>query len=316
LVRQMETTPLRRLREAVGADVAAEGTGCASEAVVSNALGPAACEGCSRIEVRSPWGLCVPESAGAVFHILLEGVCWLVPAAGSPLLPLGAGDLVLLPRGARHMLTAAPPNALGDGPNAGRSLLLSSSHRSSRPLPLLASLPEVIHLPAHRCRQHGLRAIVDLLGAELEKDQPEAAAVVPALADALVPLVARSWLDDCAAGPGGDAQDSSSDIVIAAAIERIHTEPERAWTLTALAREVSLSRSAFARRFAVAVGEPPGTYLAHWRMTIAGRLLRESDLKLAAVARRVGYTSEFAFAKAFKRDYGIAPGSYRRQLAA
>jgi AraC-like DNA-binding protein len=312
----METTPLRRLREAVGADVAAEGTRCAFEAVLSDAYGSAACEGFSRIEVRSPWGLCVPESAGAVFHMLLEGACSLVPAAGSPLSPLEAGDLVLLPRGARHVLTDDPSSASGDVPNARRSLLLSGGYRSRRSLPLLASLPEVVHLPAHRCRQHGLRSIVDLLGAELEDGHPEAPEVVPALADALVPLVARSWLDDCAPGPGGDAQEPSSDPAVATAVERIHAEPERAWTVTALAREAALSRSAFARRFALAIGEPPGAYLAHLRMTIAGRLLRDSDLKLAAVARRVGYASEFAFAKAFKRDYGIAPGAYRRQPAA
>jgi len=312
----METTPLRRLGEAVGADVAAEGTGCAFEAVLSNAYGSVEREGFSRIEVRSPWGLCVPESAGAVFHMLLEGACSLVPAAGSPLSPLEAGDLVLFPRGARHVLTDDPSSASGDVPNARRSLLLSGGYRSRRSLPLLASLPEVVHLPAHRCRQHGLRSIVDLLGAELEDGHPEAPEVVPALADALVPLVARSWLDDCAPGPGGDAQEPSSDPAVATAVERIHAEPERAWTVTSLAREAALSRSAFARRFALAVGEPPGAYLAHWRMTIAGRLLRDSDLKLAAVARRVGYASEFAFAKAFKRDYGIAPGAYRRQLAA
>jgi AraC-like DNA-binding protein len=312
----METRPLRRLREVVGADAADQGTGCAFETVLADACGPAACERFSRIEVRSPWGFCVPKSAGAVFHILLEGACWLAPAARSPLLPLGAGDLVLLPRGARHVLTDGPGSAPGDVPNATRSLLLSGGCRSTRPLPLLASLPEVVHLRADRCRHHGLGGIVDLLGVELEEGHPEAAAIVPALADALLPLVARSWLDDCAAGPGGDAQESSSDLVIAAAVDRIHAEPERAWTVTALAQEVALSRSAFARRFALAVGEPPGAYLAHWRMTIAGRLLRDSDLKLAAVARRVGYASEFAFAKAFKRDYGIAPGAYRRQLAA
>jgi AraC-like DNA-binding protein len=83
-----------------------------------------------------------------------------------------------------------------------------------------------------------------------------------------------------------------------------------------LAHEVALSRSAFARRFARVVGAPPAAYLAGCRMTIAERLLRDSDLKLAAVASRVGYTSEFAFAKAFKRDYGIAPGTYRRRAAA
>jgi AraC-like DNA-binding protein len=76
-----------------------------------------------------------------------------------------------------------------------------------------------------------------------------------------------------------------------------------------------LSRAAFARRFAALVGEPPLTYLTWWRMTTAGRLLRDDDLSLRQVAQRTGYASEFAFAKAFKREYGVAPGRYRRRTA-
>jgi AraC-like DNA-binding protein len=81
----------------------------------------------------------------------------------------------------------------------------------------------------------------------------------------------------------------------------------------ALGNHVGLSRAAFARRFATLTGQPPLGYLTWWRMIVAGRLLRQSDESLDAVAGRVGYTSEFAFAKAFKREYGLAPGRYRRQ---
>jgi AraC-like DNA-binding protein len=161
-----------------------------------------------------------------------------------------------------------------------------------------------------------VRAIVDLLDVELDESRPGAATIVPALTDALLPIVVRAWLDDCMAGYREEVPETLSDPAIADALDRIHEEPERDWTVNALAREVALSRSAFARRFARAVGTPPAAYLARWRMTIAGRLLRDSDLKLAAVASSVGYTSEFAFARAFKRDYGIAPGAYRRRLAA
>ena len=107
-----------------------------------------------------------------------------------------------------------------------------------------------------------------------------------------------------------------SDAGIVGALERIHADPARDWTVESLAREVGLWRAAFARRFARAVGEPPLAYLTRWGMSTAGRLLRESDLTLAAVAQRVGYTSEFAFSKAFKRDFGIAPSAYRREIAA
>jgi AraC-like DNA-binding protein len=281
-------------------------------------------------EVRSPWCLSVPESAGPTFHIVRVGACWLVPATPSPLLRLEAGDLVLLAGGAAHVVTDHPSTPRADVPSlhlptdehttaqgTGKgSRLLSGGYRWRGGLPLPALLPEVVHLPADRCRRHGLRTIVDLLAAELEEGRPAAAAVVAALADALPPLVAGCWLTHRAAGSRPDAPQVPSDRAIAAALERIHAEPERDWTLTSLAREATLSRAAFARRFARAIGEPPGAYLARWRMTIASQLLRESDLKLAAIARRVGYTSEFAFAKAFKRDCGIAPGAYRRQVAA
>jgi AraC-like DNA-binding protein len=281
-----------------------------------------------RIELRSPWAFCFPETMGTAFHFVLEGACWLVRTAGSPLLPLGRGDLVLLPRGARHMLVddlsipslelpwlrRPAPDSICEGGSRRRSLLLSGGYQLEYPPPILASLPEAVHVPADRCDRHGVCAIIYLLEAELEESRPGAATIVPALTDALLPLVVRAWLNDCMAGSRGELPETLSDPAIADALERIHEEPARDWTVNALAREVALSRSAFARRFARAVGASPAAYLARWRMTIAGGLLRDSYLKLAAVASRVGYTSEFAFAKAFKRDYGIAPGAYRRRL--
>jgi len=266
-----------------------------------------------RLELLSPWTFCVAESVRTALHVVLQGACRLVTTAGSPLVRLRRGDLVLLAHGTRHVLADEPSRP---GQKGRKSILLSGGYQVRCPVPLLASLPEVVLVPAGRCREHGVRAIVDLLGAELEEDRPGACTVVPALADALIPLVVRAWLDDCAEGPRGYSLETLSDLAIAAALERIHAEPERTWTVSALAREVALSRSAFAHRFTHAVGEPPRAYLAHWRMIVAGRFLRNSDLKLAEVAQRVGYASEFAFAKAFKRDYGIAPGSYRRRPAA
>jgi AraC-like DNA-binding protein len=96
----------------------------------------------------------------------------------------------------------------------------------------------------------------------------------------------------------------------------MHADPANSWTVESLAARAGLSRAAFAKKFHTMVGEPPLTYLTHWRMTTAARLLRESDAPLASVAARTGYGSEFAFAKAFKREYGQAPGGYRRAHAA
>lgn len=108
-----------------------------------------------------------------------------------------------------------------------------------------------------------------------------------------------------------------ADTAVARSLELIHAQPGASWTVAAmLAARVGLSRATFARRFTEAVGAPPLTYLARWRMTIAARLLREDGRSLAGVAQEIGYTSEFAFAKAFRRDFGLAPGAYRRQATA
>lgn len=96
-----------------------------------------------------------------------------------------------------------------------------------------------------------------------------------------------------------------------AALQLIHDQPQRAWTLSALDAEAGLSRAAFARRFKDLVGASPHAYLTEHRMASAARLLRDSDLPLDSVARRVGYGSSYAFAKTFKRENGTAPGRYR-----
>jgi AraC-like DNA-binding protein len=106
------------------------------------------------------------------------------------------------------------------------------------------------------------------------------------------------------------------DPATAAALSCIHADPAYRWTVEELATRAGLSRSAFARRFTALVGRPPLAYLSWWRMTLAARLLRESDAPLSTVARQTGYTSEFAFANAFKREYGVAPGRYRRNRPA
>lgn len=102
-----------------------------------------------------------------------------------------------------------------------------------------------------------------------------------------------------------------TDPAITAALNRMHADPARRWTVAELAAAADLSRSAFARRFTTLTGRPPLAYLGWWRMTLAARLLRQSDAPLSSLARQTGYTSEYAFANAFKREYGIAPGRYR-----
>jgi len=277
-----------------------------------------------RTDVRGPWGLRFRHSFGATFHLVLQGTAWLLPPDGDPI-PLGPGDAVLLPRGLQHTLVDHPDSPTVDfdpsveepphGQGA-RTLLLCGTYRldRERPHPVLSRLPDVVVVPADPGRHRTLHTAISILGEELDAQRPGAAAVVPALVDALLVLILRAWFEnnDCPTDRGWAR--ALTDPAVVQSLELIHEQPGAAWTVADLASGVGLSRAAFARRFTEAVGEPPLTYLSRWRMTTAARLLRDHDRPLAAVAKEIGYTSEFAFAKAFKRDFGVPPGTYRKQL--
>ncbi|MCZ4557484.1 AraC-like DNA-binding protein [Rhodococcus sp. PvR044] len=289
-----------------------------------------------RTDGRAPWGLRLPPVAGAGFHVVLHGTCWLVPLEDAPHLEpvaLSPGDVIFLRDGRGHILADHPstPAAVetaeqfqpgspigtvsvgGDGPRT--SLLCGNYHLDQRrPHPLVRQLPEVVHLPSGHGRHPELSAAVQLLGAELDNPRVGSDGIVPALIDSLLLYILRAWLE---AQPGADAEGwaaALADRAVAPALAAIHDDPAAAWSVESLADRAGLSRAAFARRFTALVGEPPMAYLTRWRMTTAARVLRESDAPLSAVAARAGYGSEFAFAKAFKRAYGLAPGSYRRQV--
>ncbi|GAA2744885.1 MULTISPECIES: AraC family transcriptional regulator [Kitasatospora] len=286
----------------------------------------------ARTDCRAPWGLRFHERAGAGFHIVMAGSCWLVAPDGTTT-ALAAGDLVFLRSGAAHVMTDDPSSAvvdfhpepavdgagspLGrfvvDGPGALTTLLCGSYHLDqTRPHPLVGGLPEVIHLSARHGRHPALRAAIELLGAELDRPRPGSDGIVAELIDLLFLYILRAWYDEQPAGATAGWAAALTDPAIVPALEAIHADPGHAWTVEELGGRVGLSRAAFARRFTALVGEPPLAYLTRWRMTTAARLLRQSDTPIGVVGGRVGYGSEFAFAKAFKRSHGVPPGQYRR----
>jgi AraC-like DNA-binding protein len=287
----------------------------------------------ARTERSGRWAVRHPRFTGAGFHVMIQGTCQLVPENSAPI-GLGPGDAVFLPHGSAHALSdglsalrpdspATPLTELGDQilPDApgGSAVMLCGAYLldGARPHPLFAELPEIVHLPARVGRHASLRTTIDLLGTELERSHPGADAIMSALLDALLTYMVRSWLDatpDRQPATGWSA--ALHDPATAAALSCIHADPAYRWTVEELATRAGLSRSAFARRFTALVGRPPLAYLSWWRMTLAARLLRESDAPLSTVARQTGYTSEFAFANAFKREYGVAPGRYRRNRPA
>lgn len=270
---------------------------------------------------HAPWGRRYPKVPGAGFHVVLQGSCWVLPPDGEPI-AMGAGDVLFMPRGENHDLVDALGTPIGEvaapgepreiaGPGA-RTVLVCGAYELGRQRshPLLEDLPEFIHLPARPGRHPALRSAVDLLAGEIAEPRPGTDAVIPALLDTLLLFLLRAWFDERADSTGwaGVFQDPA----VADALRAIHAAPEKAWTVPELGAVAGVSRATLARRFLATVGEPPLSYLTRWRMLTAARLLRETDTPLAGVARKVGYQSEFAFAKAFKREYGLAPGQYRR----
>ncbi|GAA1399025.1 AraC family transcriptional regulator [Kitasatospora putterlickiae] len=286
-----------------------------------------------RTEGRAPWGLRLPPVVGAGFHVVLYGTCWLVPLEeGAAPIALSPGDVVFLRDGRGHVLADQPgtPAVLeqpsdfrpslpigtvsigGEGPRT--SLLCGNYHLDqSRPHPLVRQLPAIVHLQTRHGRHPELSAAVQLLGAELENPRIGSTGIVPALIDSLLLYILRAWIEEQPSATAAGWAAALGDSAVAPALTAIHEAPSTAWTVESLAARAGLSRAAFARRFTSLVGEPPMAYLTRWRMTTAARLLRESEAPLTTVAAKTGYGSEYAFAKAFKREFGLAPGGYRRE---
>ncbi|HEX7744793.1 MAG TPA: AraC family transcriptional regulator [Micromonosporaceae bacterium] len=289
----------------------------------------------ARIQWRDVWGQRFPSALGSAgFQVILQGSCWLIPPSGAPI-ALGVGDVVFFPHGHGYGLAATPSTPLaepdcdpleeaelfvsasvGDSRDGAGTVTLCGGYQldPSRAHPLLRDLPDMIHLPARLGNRPELRAAIDLLSGEIDNPRLGVDTIVPALLDMLLLYILRAWFDEQparAAPPGWAA--ALTDPVISAALHAIHRDPAHPWTVQTLGSRAGLSRAAFSHRFTTLVGQPPMAYLTWWRMTSAARLLRESDASLAEVAAHIGYASEFAFANAFKREFGTAPGRYRRR---
>ncbi|WP_446048029.1 cupin domain-containing protein [Streptomyces olivaceus] len=276
--------------------------------------------GARLIRQTDPRGLRFSAFTGSGFHIVRRGTCWLITEHGEPV-RLGPGDVVLSSSGAAHGLSATP-RALADLPEcvmgpvppepgpADFEFLCGAYRFEHGGAPqYLRALPDLIAVSPEYERLPRLRALMDLLAADIAAGTgPGTGATLPALLDLVLAEVLRQWHDeqDTSGRPRAD------DPGIAAALREIHENPQRAWTVDQLSSAAAMPRTAFTRRFTAVIGMPPMKYLTTWRLGRAARLLRESDAPLAAIARQVGYTSEFAFSAAFRREHGTSPGGFRR----
>jgi AraC-like DNA-binding protein len=285
-----------------------------------------------RSEFTAPWGLALPPMQGCLmFHVVTSGPCW-IEVAGAEQRLLQPGDLALVPHGEGHRLVSEPGTTaarlfdlpreqvseryeiLRHGGGGAATNLVCGAVRFDHPAArhLVALLPRIITVEAWISPEMDwIQSTVRFMAAEARELRPGGETIITRLADILVIQAIRSWMaQDPAAQTGwlGALQDKQ----VGRAIALIHRDPAQAWTVAALAATVAMSRSAFAARFTELVGEPVMHYVARWRMHVALAWLEEDDAPLADLASRLGYQSEAAFSRAFKRFIGVAPGAVRR----
>ena len=242
------------------------------------------------------------------------------------------GELALVPHGGGHVLRsqqgAAAPDILDldlervsdryevlrHGEGGAPTTLVCGAVRFAHPAArkLVEALPPIIHVESPSPAEgQWIQASISLMATEARDMRPGGEAIITRAADILVVQAIRSWIETDPAAQSGWLG-ALRDPQIGPAISLIHSDPARPWTLDALARERAMSRSAFAARFTEVVGEPAMQYVTRWRMNLAVDSLSTRDATVAELADQLGYRSEAAFSRAFKRVIGISPGAVRR----
>ncbi|WP_018176633.1 AraC family transcriptional regulator [Thioalkalivibrio sp. AKL8] len=270
------------------------------------------------------WQLSTAGSGNASFHLVGQGGCYLHMEAMAPVW-MEAGDLLLLPHDDWHLMASRDSvpdreNHLTlvegeDPPDIPVTQLLCGHFEfdSGRRNPILAALPDHIII---RRRESGdrLSHLADLMNIELAERSSGYRPVLDRLADTLFVMAVRHHICSQREHSEGSLIAALADDRIRRALDALHAHPEAAWTLEGLASEAAMSRSSFAERFHALVGQTPIDYLTQWRMVLAERQLRDGRESVAGVMDAVGYTSEAAFRKAFKRVHGFGPGRIRQLL--
>jgi AraC-like DNA-binding protein len=304
----------------------------------------------ARLEATAPWGLmheaeggndALLHSAGsenspsrlAHFGMVSRGNCWLSVGGIPDPLPLTGGDCFLLAPGSTYALRddprtrprsfceAAPKNnsnVIHYGGGGAPTTIVSGWFRFSQvsAKPLRRLLPDLILIKADQAQTLALHSTLQLLASEMSEPAPGAEVMVNRLADILFIQCVRAHIASGSESCKSGWLRAIFDPKIGAALKAMHEKVENPWTVEALAVAAGMSRSAFALRFKELLKETPLEYLTNWRMYKATGLLQEDDKKLFEVAKSVGYDSDAAFSKAFKRVLGVAPREYRRSATA
>ena len=272
------------------------------------------------------------------YHVMLEGSCWALVEGEAPV-QLSAGDVIVFPHGDTHVLTSTPgmrkkpvlsmyrrpteghlPFTISMGPVAAAAAEPAGSQArfvcgflgcDARPFnPLLTALPRVIRVSDDA--NGTLSSYVRFALAESKVPRIGGESVLGRLSELMFLHVVRRYLEGLPP-EHTDWLAGLRDEPIGRALAALHRNPARAWTLQSLAREAGVSRSVLAERFTQFVGHPPIEYLTSWRMQLAANQLRSSTESIAEIANRVGYESEAAFSRAFKKAVGAPPSEWRKR---
>jgi AraC-like DNA-binding protein len=304
------------------------------------------------VDARTPWVAEAPASvdlAPAIlphaqhvvsYHVVSQGACW-CESPGHPAMRLETGDVLVVPRGHAYQLASTCglrtgwslddaltwframadgrlPFVVTEGGSGPERLQLVCGFLGCDALPfnpVLTTLPPLLRVRVHVDSGNRLNALLKFAVAESSHIRPGSRSVLLRIAELVFVEVLRSYLtstsEDVASWLGG-----LRDPVVGRALARLHAQPARAWTLPELAREAGASRSVLAERFTYFVGHPPMLYLTRWRMQIAASRLAAGGSPVSAVAAEVGYESEAAFCRAFKKVTGVTPASWRSRRRA
>ncbi len=295
-------------------------------------------------ELTAPWGIAVPPAAALAtllpleprrliaFHAVAEGSCLAVLDGAERLEP---GDVVMYPQGDGHVLASdeavvptpvvrlLPPTTpeqfavIRHGGGGAMTRLVCGFFHCDEAVfnPLAAGLPKVL---CGRGSGHdgptSLPGLLRLALSEAAAPRAGTTTLLTRFTELMFVEVLRNFMESLPAEHTGWFA-GLRDPFVGRALQRLHAEPDRDWTVEELGRAVGLSRSALVDRFHALIGQPPMTYLTHWRIQLATRLLRDSHASIAVIASRVGYASEAAFSRAFRRVVGTPPAAWRRAAA-
>jgi len=284
-------------------------------------------------DFNTNWGMDIAHSKSGLFHVIVEGKCWVKIQNREEPIYMNEGDIVAFPTGGAHWISNQPESEkhVGDqiveqileGKNPffneksnviNKQTLLCGAfeYDTSISHPFLRDLPCFIHIQANESSEFAwLKELVSVLARESKHPSPGSSVIIDRLTEVLFIQILRNYvqIDQSKISYMSALNDSK----IGPILNQIHAEEHAQWTVEKLANEASLSRSSFTERFIRLVGEPPKTYLINWRMQKAKTKLESTELSMFKISESAGYSSESAFSKAFKQYFNVTPGTYRKR---